>query len=107
MTTLLGCKLLTDWKPLEELLEVIHTDQAAEHLFEERFPGMLSAVFNGIRYLNEKRLKADRVVYWNFRVQVWPQEGFDADPSTPVRVLPVDLSTDPNWETALNPQFTR
>ena len=105
MTTLLGCKLITDWKPLEELLEVIAVDQAAEKHFEERFPGMLGAVFNGIHYLNEKRLKADRVVYWNFRVQVWPQEGFDADPSTPIRVLPSGLSTDPNWETALNPQF--
>lgn len=91
MTTLLGCKLLTDWRPLEELLEVIEKDQTAEHLFEERFPGMLSAVYRGMCGLANKSLKADLVMYRNFRVQVWPTETFDADPSAPVRVVPAGL----------------
>ena len=105
MTTLLGCKLITDWKPLEELLEVIKKDHAAEFQFEEKFPGMLSAAFHGMRYLSEKQLKADKITYLNFRVQVWASDHYDADPSTPVRILPANTSTDPDWELALNPQF--
>jgi len=84
---LLGCTLNTDWKPLEELLEQIEKDQSKEFDFDKRFPGMLSAVYHGIRTLREKQLKADIVVYRNFRVQVWPQSG-DADPSTLVRIVP-------------------
>lgn len=97
MTTLLGRKLETDWKPLEDLLEAINKDSALEMKFEEKFPGMLSAVFRSIRDLNEKDVPAAVVVYRNFRVQVWPREGFDADPTKPIRVIPQGVSTEINY----------
>ncbi len=88
MTTLLGCPLVTDWKPLEDLLELIKNDNAAQLQFDKQFPGMLSAVFRGLRDMQDKRLRPGIVVYRNFRVQVWPQAGFDADPTQPIRVIP-------------------
>jgi hypothetical protein len=94
MTTLLGCKLITDWAPLEELLEFIKIDPQAERLFEERFPGMLGAVFRSICHVQERKLKADTILYRNFRIQAWPQAGFDADPSPPLRVVPAGIQTE-------------
>jgi hypothetical protein len=94
MTTLLGCKLITDWEPLEKLLELIKVDPQAETMFETKFPGMLGAVFRSICHVQERRLKADTILYRNFRVQAWPQAGFDADPSPAIRVVPAGVPTE-------------
>jgi len=94
MTTILGRKLITDYQPLVDILEAIDKDQSIENQFDDRFPGMLSAVVYGIREVEKTNNRASRIVYFNFRLQVWPEEGFDADPSKIVRIVPKDVKTE-------------
>lgn len=88
MSNILGRRLITDYQPLIDILEAIKKDQSVENQFDDRFPGMLSAIVYGIREVERSNNRASRIVYLNFRLQVWPEEGFDADPSRIVRIIP-------------------
>ena len=95
MNTLLGCKLSTDWPPLEKLLKDIESGNESEEQMEVRFPGMLAIVFKGMCSFAERRLTTGLILYRNFRIQLWPTDGFDADPTIPIRCLPAGV--DPGW----------
>jgi hypothetical protein len=43
--------------------------------------------------LDAKRLPANTVTYFNFRVQAWAL-GFDAESSPPIRILPANVIVD-------------
>lgn len=88
----IGRHLLTDYPPLIEALKADRTGD----LLEKKFPGFRVAAISSMKMLEVKRLRSEKITYFNFRLQVWAPEGFDADPTPPVRILPAEITTDPN-----------
>lgn len=95
-----GMALLTDYRPLAEKLDeakqALDRGEGAQYESEgpsSMIPGFTDAVMTGVRLLESRRLRANVVTYFNFRVQVWAM-GFDADGTPPIRVIPSGVMRD-------------
>lgn len=98
---LLGRDLYTD---NYDLLKAIDLEITGErYAIGRMFPGFSIALVQSLQLMESKRLSAETITYFNFRLQVWAREGFDADPTPPVRIVPAGAVMDPNGPTSFAP----
>lgn len=96
---ILGMALLTDYPPAADYLADRQSNMKdrswspRDTEFNAAFPGLIDAVVSGMKELGSRRLKANAVTYFNFRIQVWAL-GFDADPSPVYRIIPTGILTE-------------
>lgn len=90
----LGRRFITDYEPLEIALKDLQTDKMDVKTFERLFPGWHNAVVECLKELDNRNLRAGTIVYFNFRLQAWAANGFDAEPSSTRRVIPFGVVTE-------------
>lgn len=97
MAKIYGATLITDCKPLEQLLTDIAAEGDLVRAFEDRFPRFRSAAIEclkdltmrGLNYLGEdKTVVTSTLIYLNHRVQAWAGQGVDEMPSLSIMVDP-------------------
>lgn len=81
---LLGLELETDNEALGMLVRKRHLDTRD---VDRYFPGLCAAVLAGIKAMDAQNVRANRVVYYGHRVQVWASN-YDVDPAPFVIVRP-------------------
>lgn len=86
--SLLGREFQTDD---EKLVNLMATEPETLH---KVYPGFHTAVTQCLRLLDNQRLSASLFTFFNYRLQAWAL-GFDADPTPPIRVIPVGIDMDP------------
>lgn len=89
--TLLGYTFQTD---NVELYTSLALDDDRE--LNRRFPTFRIEVVNALKLMGSKRLRSERITYFNYRLQVWAESKFDADPTPPIRIIPVGELVDPD-----------
>lgn len=94
MAILFGRELLTDYQPLQDMMDgmIEHRAGCTPEALEAMMPGIRETVVECFRDLDRRRLRAGTITYLSFRFQAWAR-GFDAEPSEPRRLVPAGVKT--------------